>query len=189
MALSLVTGPTVEPVTLDEAKAHLRLDIADDDGLLAGYILAARRWVEGQTHRALAPQTWDYVIDYAWPYKFSRQWIELPLNPVMSVTSVSYVDDSGVTQTLASYQAACRENGSYIVPTYDQTFPTVRRQPGAITVRFVAGYENVPSELKHAIMLLAGHFYENREAASAKALIEVPMSVEALVSPYRCARV
>ena len=191
MALSRVSGPDCEPVTIGEAKAHLRLDITDDDELLSGYILAARSWVEGQTHRALAGQTWDYSIDFAWPYKFGRQWIELPLSPVQSVTSITYIDSGGVERTLAAgdYQAICRTNSSYIVPAYGKTFPAVRGQPAAITVRFVAGYAEAPSELKQAIMLLAGHFYENREAASAKALIEVPLTVEAMISPYRSATV
>jgi len=190
MSLSLVTGPNAEPVTIDTVKAHLRLEIPDDDALVAGYLLAARNWVEGQTHRALPVQTWDYTIDYGWPFRFGRHRIDLPLNPVKSVTSITYVSDSGAEQTTTAYQAVCRTNGSYIVPTYGNTFPTVRRQPEAITVRFVAGYDEVPWELKQAIMLLVGHMYEHREPIVTGTIVaELPFAVEALISPYRCATV
>lgn len=187
MALELVTGPTTEPVTLTEAKAHLRLDIADDDGLLAGYLMAARHFIETQTKRDLVTKTWDYSIDYRWPRKY-HGWhmIRLPLNPVQSVTSVTYVDDSGATQTLASDQYIVSANDSYssIVPAYDVSWPTVRCVPSAVTVRFVSGYVNCPPDLKVAVLLMAGHLYENREAVSGKAMSEMPLSVDALVSPY-----
>lgn len=186
MALELVTAPTQEPVTLTEAKAQLRLDIADDDGLLAGYLIAAREYIEGQTKRDLVTKTWDYTIDYGWPVRGLRQYIRLPLNPVQSVTSVSYVDEAGVTQTLAAnqYTVLSRMTYSAIVPAYDVTWNTTRRVPDAVTVRFVSGYENCPQDLKLAVMMLAAHWYENRETVSGKAMTEVPLSVDALISPY-----
>ena len=187
MALELVTGPTQEPVTLTEAKAQLRLDIADDDGLLAGYLIAAREFIEGQIKRDLVPKTWDYTIDWAWPTRGFRQHIRLPLNPVQSVTSIAYVDEAGATQTLASnqYTVAARANYSYIAPAYDVTWNTTRRVPDAVTVRFVSGYADCPQDLKVAVLMLAGHFYENRETVAGKTMTEVPFSVEALISPYQ----
>lgn len=189
--LELVTGPTTEPVTLTEAKAQLRLDIADDDGLLAGYLMAARHFIETQTKRDLVTKTWDYSIGYHWPRRFAnetfyRYMIRLPVNPVQSVTSVTYVDDNGATQTLASNQYTVSASDSYssIVPAYNVTWPTVRRIPSAITVRFVSGYVDCPPPLKAAVLLLAGHFYENREAVSGKTMSEMPFSVDALIGPY-----
>lgn len=192
MALKVVTGPTVEPVTLTEAKAHLRLDIPDDDGLLAGYLLAARNWVEGQTKRVLSPTTFDYYIDYGFPWRRGYR-IVLPVNPVISVASVSYVDDAGNTATWATDQwtAVCRDSGSYIVPAYNVSLPVIRNVPNAITVRFTAGYlddsvspqvVSQPWELKTAVMLLAGAWYEDREQG------RVPDGVEALISPHRDCR-
>lgn len=200
MSLSLVTGPTGEPVTLTEVKAQLRLDVAEDDGFLAGCVLAAREWVEGQTKRVLMRSTWDYSIDEGWPFRRGMYRIDLPVNPVISVDSISYVDDTGATQTLSSslYTAVCREDGSYVTVAYNKSLPTIRNVPDAITVRFTAGYVDdsvspqvnaVPWPLHRAICMLAGHFYENREAASQKVLAEVPFAVEALISPYRDCRV
>lgn len=187
MALTLVTDVTEEPVSLDEEKAHLRLDTDDDDAYLAGCISAARIWVEGQTHRAILPQTWDYTIDYDWPQYGGYDRIVLPLRPVKAIAatspevfSITYVDSNGVTQTLAQSQYTLAKSG-YIVPAYNVTWPEVRCVPDAITVRFVAGdADNIPQELHRAIMILAGQYYEYRETGAG-----APKAVEALISPYR----
>jgi uncharacterized phiE125 gp8 family phage protein len=190
MALTLVTDVTEEPVSLDEAKAHLRLDIDDDDAYLAGCITAARVWVEGQTKRCILPQTWDYTIDGGWPKRHGAHRIDLPLNPVKAVSgtspevfSITYVDDDGVSQTLAAanWTLVNRIHGSYIVPAYNISWPSVRNVPNAVTVRFVAGdFDNIPQPLHRAIMVLAAHYYENRESGGS-----APRAVEALISPFR----
>lgn len=188
MGLSLVTGPTTDPVTLGEAKAHCRIGIPDDDGILAGYILAARNYVEGQTHRMMLTQTWDCTFDYCWPTRGCYTQLDIPLSPVQSVTSVSYVDSDGATQTLASdqYTVVTNRSKSFIVPAYNVTWPTVRWVPDAITVRAVVGYTQTPDELRQAILMLVGHFYENRESiVIGQTPAEVPMAVEALTSPFR----
>ena len=183
MSLSIVTDVTEEPVSIDECKAHLRIDFDDDDAYLAGCIMAARQWVEGQTKKALMPRTYDYKIDWGWPTKHGKFWIDLPVNPVASVTSISYVDTAGATQTLASsqYTVEARGHHSYIVEAYDVTWPTIRSVPSAVTVRFVAGdASNIPQTLHRAVMVLAGHLYEHRETAGS-----VPMAVEALIASQR----
>ena len=186
--LSLVTAPTQEPVTLSDQKAHLRIDTDDDDSLIMTYITAARQWIESQTKRAIMDQTWDYSIDYGWPYKYGSHRIDLPLNPVPAQTSpstvsITYVDDNGATQTLAQteYTLVGRLHNSYIVPAYDVTWPTVRCVPESVTVRFQAGDSNtVAPELHLAVMILAGHYYEQRETTE-----KAPMAVESLISPFR----
>lgn len=183
MALTLVTDVAGEPVTLDEQKAHLRLDISDDDGYLSRCITSARTFVEGQTKRAIMPKTYDYKIDYGFPWKYGTQRIDLPLNPVTSVTTITYVDSTGSSQTLASnqYTLAARTHDSFIVPAYGVTWPDVRGVPDAVTVRFVVGdITNIPEELHRAIMILAAHYYEVRETGAG-----APDAVEALISPYR----
>lgn len=186
MSLTLVTGPTTEPVTLAEVKEQLRLDVDEDDALLRRLMLAARVWVEGQTKRALVSQTWDQKIDYDWPYRFNLPYIRFEKNPVQSVSSITYVDGSSPNPTLASanYIAITREHGSYVAPAYGVTWPNVRTIPEAITVRFIAGYTSVPEPLKHAILLLVAHWYENREVMGSET--EIPYAVEAMISPYRC---
>jgi uncharacterized phiE125 gp8 family phage protein len=138
------------------------------------------------------PTTFDYSIDYGFPWRQGYR-IDLPVNPVISVTSVSYVDDVGNTATWAAdqYTAVTRENGSFIVPAYNVSLPVIRNVPNALTVRFTAGYVDasvspeisaVPWPLTRAIILLAGSWYEDREIGA------VPDGVEALISPYRDCR-
>jgi uncharacterized phiE125 gp8 family phage protein len=186
LGASLITAPTVEPVTLDQAKLHARVDIDTDDDLIEALIEAARHWVEGQTHRALCTQTWDFTFD-----EFPCRELRLPLAPVSSVASVTYVDSSGVEQSLtgspAEYQQVVNNDHPYIVPLYNETWPEARCQPNAVTVRAVCGYgaaAAVPAPLVQAILLLVGHWYESREAAGPSAT-ELPFAVEALISPYR----
>jgi uncharacterized phiE125 gp8 family phage protein len=183
MSLSLVTDLTDEPVSLEDQKDHLRLDITADDHYVADCITAARVFVEGQTKRSLMPKTYDYSIDSAWPYKYGSIRIDFPVNPVASVTSITYVDTDGASQTLASnqYTVVGRAHHSYIVPAYGVSFPDVRSVPNAITVRFIVGdSDNIPQELHRAILILAGFYYENRETGAG-----APDAVEALISPFR----
>ncbi len=187
MTLLSVTAPTEEPVTLDDQKAHIRLDTDDDDAYVQTCIAAARQWIEGQTHRAMMAQTWDYSIDYGWPVKAGSHRVDYPINPVAvesspRVDQITYVDSDGNSQTLAAsqYTVVARTNGSYIVPAYGITWPAVRHVPNAITVRFAAGYSTLPKELHRAVMILAGVYYETRETGA-----DAPPAVEALISPFR----
>lgn len=196
MGLSVYTAATSEPITLVEAKGHLRIDGSDEDGLLAGYIFAAREFIENETHLRLITQTLDYTIDDYWPRVSVRGCmktrIELPVKPVASITSITYVDENGTTQTLASNQYTLRKDGPvhFVEPAYNATWPTVRGQTAAITVRFVAGtsLSDVPNSLIQAMRLLISHADKNREAVSDGKFVEVPLGVEAYISPYRFTR-
>lgn len=197
MGLALATGPVLDPISLAEAKAHCRISSTDEDGLLAGYILAARQHVETITNRALISQTWDYTIDGDWPWVIDveshrhQRLIEIPKAPLQSVTSISYIDTTGVSQTLSTSQYVvdgARAIGR-IFPAYGVTWPALRCQNNSITVRFVAGYGDqpgsVPEPIRHAMLLLIGHWFENREAVSSISLGAVDFAVEALLSSHR----
>lgn len=194
MGLTTVTPPASDPVTLIEAKAHLRVDDDDEDGLIAGYILAARDHVENDTHLRLITQTLDYTVDDYWPCVqvrgYLKRRIEFPVKPVQSVTSITYVDENGTNQTLASNQYVLRSDGPvhFVEPAYGVTWPTVRCQTACITVRFVAGFTDVPNSLTQGIRLLIGHAYEHREAVTNGTFTEVPLALEAMISPHRFSR-
>lgn len=197
MGLSLVTGPALDPISLAEAKAHCRVTSVDEDGLIAGYILAARQHVETICNRALITQTFDLFIDRDWPYYFDFDWnrnrrqIELPRAPAQSVTTISYIDSAGATQTLNTNQYVVDVTTPIgrIEPAYGVEWPIVRCQPKTITVRFVAGYGSqpgdVPEPIRQAMLLLIGHWYENRETAGSATIGELPMSTASLLAPYR----
>ena len=199
MSLTRVTAPTFEPLTLAEVRAHCRVDHLLEDPLLAGYIISAREFAEDYTRRALLPQTWEMKINRDWPEYWSveekdwRQGIELPKPPFQSVVSITYVDDAGVTQTLAAdqYQAVAINGESLeglIVPANGVVWPTVRDQMHAITVRFVAGYADtnaVPIRIQQAMKLMISHWFDNRAASSETPPTEVPFGVAALLDPSR----
>lgn len=186
MRLSVVTGPASEPVSLAEAKAHCRIYGTDDDGLLAGYLMAARVYTESITGRRLVTQTLDYFVD-----DLSADEILLPVAPVQSTTSITYIDPAGATQTLGAgnYATVGRRYWTAIVPTVNATWPEVRDQAESVTVRFVAGHSStnpVPEPIRQAILMLVGHFYENRETVViGQAPSVVPMSYEFLLADYR----
>jgi len=191
MALVQVTAPTVEPVSLTEAKVHLRVDITDDDSLIAALIVAARQYVEVLTRRQLITATWDLVLD-TWP---DGDTILVPLPPLQSVTSITYKDSADTVYTMPAmdYIVDTAEEPGRIVLAYGKTWPSTILYPvGAITIRFTAGYGDalaVPQAIKQAILLLVGHWYENREATIGGTMQhELPFAVEALLWPYRILR-
>lgn len=188
MSLILATAPAVLPISLVEAKAHLRIDDEDSDAIVAALLEAARQHLDGRDGllgRALITQTWDLKLD-CFPAK-----IRLPLPPFQSVTSITYTDAAGDEQTLdaAEYQVVGVGGQGHIVPAYNHTWPATRYVPESVTVRFVAGYgddpSDVPEPVRHAILLLVGHLFENREAVSVTQMHELPMAVESLITPYR----
>ena len=181
--ISVVTAATVDPVSLAEAKAHLRVTSSDDDALIVGYLVAARQFVEDYTGRTLSLQTYDYKIDDELCGE-----ILLPRPPLVSVTSVSYVDINGATQTLSPslYQVDTGILFGRIVPAYQATYPSVRVQPNAVTVRFQAGYTQIPEPIRQAILLLVSHFYDNRQpVVIGTSFSELTFSVVALLTPYK----
>lgn len=194
MALSLVAAPATEPLSLAEAKAHLKLDADDENDLIATLVVAAREYVETHTHRALITQTWDLQL-MGFPWALGG-FLELPKPPCLSVTSVTYVDTNGVTQTwdptlyTVDNPQGPKARMARIVPAYFQIFPVTRQVPNAAVVRFVAGYGGaalVPASLKAGMKLLLGNWWLNREAGqivrgSADIL---PFGVDSLLWPYK----
>lgn len=184
MSKTLIIPPAQEPVSLEEAKAQLRVDGLDDDAYIVNLIKAARQHTENVTWRALITQTWDVYFD-----RFSSE-IEIPLGQLQSVVSISYVDTDGITQTVDSsiYDVDTDSDPGKISLSHGQSWPMIRPQRNAVTIRFVAGYGNqssVPFTIKQAILFLVGHFYENRESSSMMTVKEVPLSFQSLIDCYQ----
>lgn len=173
MALKLITAPTSEPITRLEAKYHCRLitDVTDasvnpDDAYIDSLIVAARMGAEQITGRSLMPQTWELALD-----EFEDE-ILLPRAPVVSITTVRYLDESGVLQTLAAnqYQLDDYSTPPALVPAYDVVYPATRDQRNAVLIKYLAGYATaalVPQEIKSWMLLCIGTLYENRETVIA----------------------
>lgn len=174
MSLKLITAPASEPITLAEAKLHLRVDGTDEDALITALIVAARQSAEHITGRSLMPQTWELALD-----EFDSA-IYLPKPPLVSVTSVKYLDEDGVLQTLdpSAYLLDDYSEPAKLMPAYDTCWPSTRCQANAVTIRYQAGYadaESVPQEIKSWMLLKIGMLYANRESvAVGVSVAEVP---------------
>ena len=164
------------PVTLDEMKDHLRVTHTDDDQYINALCLAATSWAEKFQNRTYVKRPRVMVLD-----KFPPA-IRPLYPPLISVTSIVYIDLDGVSQTLAAseYRVDTITEPGRITEAYECTWPDTRTITNAVTINYVAGYGTaaaVPDEVKAAIKLMAGHLYEHREAVSEIKMEKVPMSV------------
>lgn len=189
MAIRLITPPDAEPVSLVEAKRHLRVDHTDDGTYIDTLITVARQSLDGREGllgRALMPQTWELVLD-----GFPRAEILLPLGPVVSVTRVAYDDPDGFEQMVAVDDYALDNTGAtgWLMPSTGG-WPTTLSAINAVRILYVAGYAGglVPAPIKHAILLIVGQLYASRGERVKTDLRDDP-TISALVSPYRMLRV
>lgn len=191
MTSYLLAGPAQEPLALAEAKAHLKVELTDEDALISTLITAARLHVEAVTGRVLVNQDWRLVCD-AWP---RSRTIELPRSPLVSLNAVTVYDTNDLpalvdpTRFLTEPGAVPPKvhlpaNGPVIEPL---------RPHAAIEIDYTAGYgataAAVPADLREALLRLIAFWFENRVAvvtAGTGAL--VPKGFDGLLSPYRSIR-
>lgn len=163
MSLKLITGPTSEPLSFDEAKLFLRVDSDDEIDTIGTLITAARQaydGIDGILGRCLMTQTWALTLD-AFP---ACGTIDIPLTPVQTITGLTYLDANGATQTLAgaSYGLQADELTAAIYLKSNQNWPTTLCQRDAITVTFVAGYTALPTGIKNELLGLMAIWFDNR---------------------------
>lgn len=168
------------PVTLDEAKTHLRVVHTDDDMYITTLLLAATKWAEEFQRKVYVSRTCtDYLDEW--------QTIIRPIySPLVSVTSIKYYDINGVQQTLnaANYRVDTNTEPARITEAYDESWPDIRSITNTIEIAYIAGYGTaaaVPDDVKAAIKLIVGHFYEHREMVSEMKLEKVPFSAKEIL--------
>lgn len=159
MTFVVVTAPAVEPVTVAEAKTQARISGTVSDTEIGVMIKAARQYAELELRRWIITQTIDAYFD-KFPLVF-----ELP--PLQSVSSITYVDNNGNTQTLAAdqYRVDSKSQPARITEAYGVSWPATQNVTNAVTVRFVAGYGNaaaVPECIKQWILMRVEHYFDNR---------------------------
>lgn len=189
LQIKVVTPPSVEPVTLVEAKLHCKVDVTTDDDLITALIVAAREEIERLSGMALMPQTLELVLS-DWP---AADRIMLPRPPLSSITSVKYTDKDGneTTWDSANYLASTDSVPGILALAWNATWPSVDLYPvDPIRIRYVAGFANaaaVPQSLKQAMLLLIGQWYENREAGgdTVGEKAGIAFGVDRLIASYR----
>ena len=187
MPLQLVIPPAEEPVSLIDAKLHLRVDFDEDDTLIASLISAARQAAETLTGRQFVNARWKLVLD-----GFPPCAIALAKCPVQSVVAINYLDMNSLVQTMPTstytVESACEP--ARITPVFGQVWPPSLPQIGAVSVTFVAGYgaaSVVPEGIKSWIKLRVGSLYTHREemAVLSRGRIDPLPFVQGLLDPYR----
>lgn len=184
-----------EPVSTNEARLHLRISHTDEDALISSLIVAARNYVEGLANRPLVQRTYALKLDR---FPMGNE-IILPSGKVSAVSSITYVDTAGTTQTLSAsgYTVETqRLPGSVVLnPSNLTAWPTTRFYAGisSVTISYTAGYgstaSSVPQALRQAVLMAVGYWYDiARETGSEVALKEVPHGVEALARMYSVPR-
>ena len=182
MPLQLITPAAIEPVTLADAKLHLKVDTSDDDALITRLITAARAQAEWHTHRALNTQSWILWLD-GWP---ESGVIEIPLPPLQSMASATVYahDDSATVLDPATYQVDAASAPSRLMLKSTVLPPTNLRVINSVAVAFTSGYgddaDDVPAGLRAAILELIAFPYEHRGETAA----ELPADILALLAPF-----
>ena len=188
MKISRTTAPTSEPVTLAEAKAHLRIEHDDENDYITTLIEVAREYVEiGMCNRTLMSSTWTLYLD---EFPAGNMGICLPYPPVAAISSVTYYDTSGTQQTLSDYQLDSQSEPAALHPSVDSLWPSTQSNKyQAVTIVYTAGYadaDSVPAKIKHAIKIILSELYENRENSIVGTNVTPAMlTAERLVSDLR----
>jgi hypothetical protein len=200
---------TAEPLSLAVAKGFLRVEITDDDALISTLITAARYRCEAINNRSYVTTSWQLTLDYFPPYSSRSMallppaivggysdrnyWlnlsdiaIELPYPPLLAVTSITYLDQSGASRSLdlTPGVAVSISTGTpgQITPHYGTIFPITQPTLGAVQINYTAGYgpdpADVPPNVMTAMMFLVAHYYEHRTSDVAE-----PAAVKALLGP------
>jgi uncharacterized phiE125 gp8 family phage protein len=185
-SLRLLTDPLVEPLTLDEAKKHCRVDHDDEDELIQADIATAREQCEAQTGRQLIEATYWMYLDY-----FPCWEIVIPKPPLLSIETFEYTDTNGATQTLTEgthFKVDKYGVKARVEPLYGKVWPYAREEMNAVRIKFKAGYGanrgSVPGGIKKAMKIIVGELFVQRQESSPVRLTGVPLACAALLSPH-----
>lgn len=211
MGLLRIEAPSEALVTLAEVKARLRIDDGADDVGLQRLIDAASRHAEQITQRAFISQRWAYVangfpsghkIHYQIEMQGYTQYasyitanvsgndeLVLPLPPLQSVESITYIDRNGATQTLSPADYIVDTSGllGVITPAFGKVWPATQDRAQSLRVEFTCGYgaaADVEPNIVLAVLLLIAHFEQNREAVTDRTMTVLPHGVDNLLGPY-----
>lgn len=193
LRIRVVTAPAVEPVSVDEAREHLRLQVQDDDVYVAGLIQSAREYTEAYCHRAIVTQRVEILLP-----EFADE-IELPRGPVTALKTLKYLNTSNVETTLVNadadpavtsslYELDTTTEPNRLLLAYNQVWPDTLTWWSAVRIQYQVGWaaDAVPAAMRQALLLLVGQMYEFRVPEITGTIVsKVEFAFTALVAPYR----
>jgi len=161
----VITQPESEPVTVAEARQHLRIDGTDEDSYIEILIKVARQLCEQYSGLSFITQSREIKLD-----RFPcSSIIEIPYGPIQTIDDFTYIDSSGDSQPLT-------ETTDFIVDIhssparvqYVNSWPSTLNRFSSVTIAYTSGYANddhdpIPEVIKHAMLLHIGSLYENRQ--------------------------
>jgi uncharacterized phiE125 gp8 family phage protein len=192
----LVTGPAIEPITTAEGRTHLNISGTSKDTYIDTLIVTARRQIERYLNRALITQSWKVYYD-CWKHELLIPFGRLQIadgTPGPASPVVKYYDINGTLQTLTEstyYWVVNTTDPARIVRKYDATYPELQYgRPDAIEIAFTAGFGSaataIPDEIKHAIKLLIGNYYEHRsDVVISQSVQKIPSYITDLIHSYK----
>ena len=153
-----------EPLTTTEAKSHLRVTHSSEDSYIDSLVMAARLDIESDSWRSIVRGSRSLTLD-AFPAGSAP--IYLPRPPLVSVSSILYIDSNGDEQELAGFRVDATHEPGLIVPAYGENWPSTQPGPLAVTIEYIAGYADgsVPENVRHCIRLKLAELYEGRTPA------------------------
>ncbi|MCB1522113.1 MAG: head-tail connector protein [Hyphomicrobiaceae bacterium] len=190
MAMVLTSGPAIEPITIEEAKAHLRIDGTSEDALIASLILTSRLHIEAALDLALVDQSWTLLLD-----RVPRSGIvKVPISPLQSIDSIATIDREGLSTVVATetYTVDVASRPARIAFDAERV-PSSNARLNGIEITLTAGYgataAEVPDPIRQALLLLVAHWYEHRDPIEIGVpSTAIPQSVNRLLHPYRQVR-
>jgi hypothetical protein len=210
LSIRRTVDATTEPLTLSEAKSHLRIDDADTDSEIASHITAARIVAEKLTGRQFLTATWEMALD-AFPGQWSSNarfagpilqnsggptllntnfWcdastIKIPNPPLQSVSSIVYIDTAGASQTWSSanYVVDATSEPGRIGLSSSASWPATQNRINAVTITYLAGWtgSTLPANVKHLLRLMVADYFENRVGTGDERLTAYSRTIQSLM--------
>lgn len=194
-SIEVTTAPAAAVLSTANAKAHLRVNISDDDTYIDTLVAVATKHAENVTGIRCISQVLTMRMDrFPCSAPFANSFIRIPFGPVSAIGSVKYIDTEGTEQTISSSDYVLDQYSlmARLYPAYSLYWPTPRNEPNAVRVQFTAGYADAATfaaakpNILHAIKLIVGHYYEQREpVVIGQTVAQLPMAVEALLNAER----
>jgi len=183
--------PAVEPVTLAEAKAHLRVDISTDDALIASIIKAAREWCEEYLDRSLVHTQWTMRMD-SFPREFVLPRPPMAMSGTVTATAITYTLETQAVETLdaATYRVDRHDTPGAIRVVYAGTWPAHLFDENSVTVTWWGGYgadgTSVPAAIRSAMLMIISSLYEHRTAVLTGTISkEIEFGVKSMLDAHR----
>jgi len=189
MQLTLVTPPAVPLLSVDEAKAHLRIEHDVDDDYIESLIETATARIDGRDgwlRRALVNQVWKLEL----PWFPVARCIALPMPPLQLVSSIKYFDHNDAEQTLSAdtYEVVKTTDEGYVYLKTGESWPATWERQGAVAIEFTAGYgetaDKVPANIRHAVKIEIAGLYGADRGDEGKEVKPSP-AIRRLLGPHK----